>query len=175
MSTIIDDSAVRQTLIDLERGLSSTEHRRAVNRAARKGANILKNYLRNMLPDDGPFEHINIIKRAIRVTPSKAWRKYPGANVLIKGPDVPVGQGASRRFWELADYAYLVLYGNYKTKDRPTKSGDKKGNVKGLNKGNIFQVVKDQYGDQAIELFMTELVKEVEKELAKAVKIKKVA
>ena len=169
MSTIIDDSAVIKTLIDLEKGLTGIEHRRAVNRAARKGANLLKEHLRSMIPEGNkPYEHLNILKRSIKVFSSKAYKLYPGAHVTIKGPDVPVGRGSNRRFWELADYAYLVLFGNYMTPKRPTKRGGKeKGNVKGIEKGNIFRVVQDKYGTKAIGIFMIELGKEIEKEIAK--------
>ena len=53
--TTIDDSKVMQTLANLERTLTSGENKRAFNRAARKGGNILKKEVRNQINDNGTF------------------------------------------------------------------------------------------------------------------------
>lgn len=168
--TVIDDSAVLQTLANLERNVNSSQHKRAVVRAARIAANPLKAEVRNEIPSgNSPFEHLNLFKRAIKVVTAKSWRKYPGVNILVKGPDVPVGQGESRRFWKMAGYAYLVLFGNYQTPNRPTRrGGQSRGNVEGIGKGNIFSEVYNRSGGRALNNFANNLVEEIKKEIHKS-------
>lgn len=167
MSTIIDDSAVQQSLKNLEKNLTGNQVRSAFLRASRKGGNLLKKEIREAIIDNGQYEHIHIIKRNVKVVNSKS-RTNPGVNIYIKGPDVPVGQGKHRRFWKLTPYALLVFKGNYKSPGRPTKSGKKRGNVKGTNPENLFEVVANTHGSNAIDLVVQHFVPELEKVIAKS-------
>lgn len=166
--TTIDDSKVMATLTKMERSLTSQEHKRAFNRAARKGGNILKSEVRNSINNTGTFEHIGMIKRSVKVVNTKS-RRQAGVNVFIKGPDVPVGTGKHRRFWKLSSYSKLVFKGNYKSPGRKTKSGSNRGNVKGTNPNNIFDNVKKSHGGKALEVVKSAMVMEVRKEIAKSV------
>lgn len=167
--TQIDDSAVFKTLRNLERNLTSAEHRRAFLRAARKGGNILKDEVRNSINDTGTFEHIGRVKRGVKVFNSKN-RKSPGVNIYIKGPDVPVGQGKNRRFWKLSSYSVLVMKGNYRNPGRKTKQGKRRGDVKGTQQGvNPFLRAVRTQGNRAMNATNIHMVTEVKKEIAKSV------
>ena len=170
MSTIIDDTAVIKTLSLLSKNLDSRGYKNATTRAARKGGNVLKNEIRSKIPDTGGFEHIGTIKRNVKVTNSKASNRYPGVNVLIKGTDVQVGQGKSRRFWKLANYAYLVLFGNYRTLNRIKGGSKSKGNVEGITNTNVFREVEKSHGSKALNIFIDNLIPQLRKQISKSVR-----
>lgn len=180
MSVYVDDSAVLKTLSNLEKQISSRGHKNAVQRAARPAANLVKNEIRGEISSaakravkhnpKGPYEHIPKVKSSVKVLRAKTYLKYIGVNVTIKGPEVPVGQGRTRRFWHIKGYAYLVFFGNYR-KDRLTRGGKvDKGDVEGIFSKNPFVKAVDQHGQQAITMFVNDLKRELDREIEKAVR-----
>lgn len=162
MSTIVDDSGPIKTIRNLERQLTGPQYRRAFNRGARKGANVLKKEVRNSIKDNKKFL-VYIIKRAVKVLTSRSRRG--GVNITLKGPDVPVGTGRHRRFWRLIPYATMVFFG---AKDRRTQSGLKRGDLKGSNNQNVFIEALKNKKREARQTVITELKPELKKEIAKA-------
>ena len=170
MSTYIDDKSVIRTLNTLSKNLNSREYKNATLRAARKGGNILKKELRSDIPDSTRYEHVGYLKRHLRVVNARTFKKYIGVNVMFKGNDIQVGQGKTRRFWKLADYAYLVLFGNYRSPKRSKGKSNAKGrgNVKGIVNNNIFRSVESQNGNKAKKTFIDNLLPQLRKQISKS-------
>ena len=160
----VDISGVLKGLDDMD--FTSRQQTNIIKRVTRKGGNILKGAVKSEINDNGDFQHIDKIKRGVKVVTSKS-RSNPGVNVVVKGSDVPVGQGRTRRFWELADYAYLVFFGNYKTKNRPTRGSGKRGDVDGTNENNPFLQSSNRVGRTAMKEVVKNLIPEIQKEIKK--------
>lgn len=144
----------------------SNNQKNIIRRVARKGGNVLKDETKRQIPARENFEHVAYIRRSVKVQTSKS-RYRPGVNVIIKGGDVPVGQGKSRRFWKLRPYADLALYGNYKTRNRPDKRGKKHGNVRGITGYNPFEIARLNKGNRALIVMSKSLIPEIQKEFKK--------
>lgn len=158
----VDDSALRSVLDGLN--FSGSEIRTIVKGANRKAAKaVLLEAVRSKFKNE-KFEHIDVIKRSIKVVDSKSTR-WPGVNVVVKGPDVPINHPQpSGRFWKLKSYIYLVLFGNY-NKDRITKKGIQRGDVKGQspNKNSTpFLEAKNEKGGTAMTMAVRNLIPEIE-------------
>lgn len=144
----------------------SNNQKNIIRRVARKGGNVLKDEVKRLIPNRGNFEHEIYLRRSIKVQTSKS-RYRPGVNVIVKGGDVPVGQGKSRRFWKLRSYANLVFYGNFKTQNRYDKKGRKHGNVRGITGYNPFSLAKANRGNRALIVMKKNLLPEIKKEFIK--------
>lgn len=139
--------------------------RRALRKAARE---VLVPDVRGRIPtsdDIAGFEHMARIKRGV-VIRNLRDKKDPGVAVVIKGRDVPVGQGKSRRFWNLRAYSYLVAHGNYQTPDRPTRTKkQRRGDVDGI--GNFMSETQKSKGLSAINKGVANMIPEIDKEIRK--------
>lgn len=166
---VIDTSKVMGTLRNLEKNLTSQEHKRASARAARKGGNLLKSKVRSALPNSDKYPYVDYVRRAIVVKNSKAYNKYPGVNITIKKGEVPVSPGAGRDWWDIRGYAYLVMFGNYMNPNRTGRGGKNRGNVRGITQKNIFESVRKRYGTPALRIMNTLMKVEVQKEISKSV------
>lgn len=147
----------------------STNQKNIIRRIARKGGNVLKDETKRLIPLRENFEHEIYLRRSVKVQTSRS-RKRPGVNVVIKGGDVPVGQGKSRRFWKLRSYANLVFYGNYKTRNRPDSKGKKHGNVRGITGYNPFELAALNKGRRALIVMRKNLIPEIKKEYSKLIR-----
>lgn len=144
----------------------SNNQKNIIRRVARKGGNVLKDETKRLIPSSDKFEHTIYLRRSVKVQTSKS-RFRPGVNVIIKGGDVPVGQGRSRRFWKLRSYANLVFFGNYKTPNRPDGRGKKHGNVRGITGYNPFSLARLNKGNRAMIVMKKNLLPEIQKEFTK--------
>jgi hypothetical protein len=160
----VDISGVLKVLDDMD--FTSRQQTNIIKRVTRKGGNILKSAVKTEINDNGDFEHIDKIKRGVKVVTSKS-KSNPGVNVIVKGSDVPVGQGRTRRFWNLSAYSVLVFFGNKKTKNRPTKGNGNRGDVDGTNEDNPFLQASNSRGGLAMKEVVKNLIPEIQKEIKK--------
>lgn len=137
-----------------------------IQRVARKGGNVLKDEVKKQIPSRNTFEHVDFIRRNVKVTTSKS-KIRPGVNVFTKGGDVPVGQGKSRRWWKLQSYQNLVFFGNYKTPGRRRKGSPNRGNVKGITGYNPYRLAFLNKGNKALLVMSNNMIKEIQKEYNK--------
>ena len=144
-------------------GFESSNHKNVIRRAARKGGNILKDEVKRQIPSRNTFEHVDFIRKNVKVSTSKS-RLRPGVNVYTKGGDVPVGQGKSRRFWKLQSYQNLVFFGNFKTPGRKRNGSPNRGNVKGITGFNPYKLAILNKGNRALIVMSKSLSVELQKE-----------
>lgn len=171
MSVSVNDKAAKRLLYQVAR--ANRDYINAARRTARASArDKLLGAVRSLIQvrSRGQFEHIPLLTRSVKIKTSKSVA-YPGVNIYIDGPDVPVGQGKARRFWELADYAYLVFFGNYRTKPRRRRDRGRSatGNVRGLFNWPFspFKSVYQSHGQGARDHMIQLMVTEVQKVIAK--------
>lgn len=161
--TFIDTTGVEKLLERMS--FESSSQRRILNKSAKAGAVILKDETKRFIPNLKTFQHVDFIRSNVKAVTSKS-KKGAGANVLIKGSDVPVGD----RVWKLKDYARLVFFGNTETPNRPTKSKGRRGNVQGITFGNPFQKAVKSKGKRALIVMSKSMLKEIQKEWTKQAK-----
>ena len=163
-------------------GFEKNAQKNVIRRVTRKGGNIFKAEVRNQINVNNTpasnsktkggrsgkkYEHIDRIKKSVKTLTSKS-RLRPGVNIYIKGPDVPVGQGKSRRFWKMSSYSNLVLFGNHNTSPRKKKSTKKStGNVRGIAEFNPFKKAYNLKKEQASRAVVNALMPEIKKEIDK--------
>ena len=75
----------------------------------------------------GGTSKLAFVARNTKAVASKS-RTNPGVNIMVKGPDIPVGD----RAWKIFGYAVLLGEGSYRTPYRQTKSGAFRGNFEGF-------------------------------------------
>lgn len=173
MADVFVQGIRRMTKVLDQMHFQSTNQVNIIRRVARKGGNVLKDETKRLIPSSNKFEHVRYIRSSVKTVTSKS-RFRPGVNVIIKGDDVPVGQGKSRRFWKARSYAELIFRGNYKTKNRPHKTGRRKGvgqgNVTGItnsNSFNPFYQASINKGRRATIVMGKSLLPEIKKEFLK--------
>ena len=70
--------------------------------------------------------------------------------------------------WKLSSYSNLVFFGNHKTKNRPHKTGKRKGvgqgNVRGITGYNPFELASLNKGNRALIVMKKSLRPEIRKE-----------
>jgi hypothetical protein len=164
----IDTSKIEKFLNKMD--FSSNSQKNIIRRVARRGGKVLKPAVKSAIPNSDKYEHVNFIRKNVKTQTSKS-RFRPGVNVVLKGSDVPVGQGSHRRFWKLTSYAHLVFYGNYNTNKRPHHGGRRagigQGNVKGIAPYNPFNRAARLAGNRALKAMSKALVPEIQKEIRK--------
>ena len=159
---VIGDERIRRIFQQLPFRLRTTNvYRRALRKAAREE---LIPAARAGVPSEGNFEHMSRVRRGITIRNLRD-KVNPGVIVVVKGRDVPVGQGRSRRFWNLRGYAYLVAHGNYKTPDRMTRGKGRRGDVEGI--GNFMDDARRRKGNAALAKGVKYLIPEIDKEIRK--------
>ena len=164
---IIGDKKITNILRQLPKRIERNVYRKALREAAKE---VLVPEVRRRIPssdDQAGFEHMSRIRRNVKALNSKS-RKNHGVFVVVRGRDVPVGQGKSRRFWGLAEYFYLVSHGNYKTPNRPTKGKGSRGDVEGI--GNPMKEARQAKGRTALAVAKRKLIPAIDKEIQKLIR-----
>lgn len=167
---LIDDSDVMRKLSSLARSLTTETHKKVFTSAARAGGHILKKVVRSKITGT-KYEHIGLIKRNVKVFKTRS-RTSGGINVFIKGVDVQVGQGRTRRFWRLSSYSMLVQFGNLRSRPRRIKTGvfkgKSRGNVSGIVNRNIFKEAVKTHGATALRAVSQRYSSKLQQEINRA-------
>lgn len=162
---IIGDKEIDKVLRELDTKIT----RSAIISACRAGAKPLVKEAKQILlsqPEstntDGTSK-LAFVARHTKAVASKS-KKNPGVNILIKGPDVPVGN----RSWDLFAYGVLLGEGSYKTPNRRTKSGAFRGKFEGF--GDWIHEASERLGNMPYRIIQKELKSKIEQTLKRAIK-----
>ena len=84
---------------------------------------------------------------------------------------MPVSPGKGRDWWAIKAYAQLVFFGNTRTKNRPHKTGKRKGvgqgDVSGVGLGNPFLKAAKSQGSQVAVIMKKRMLSAIQKEFTK--------
>lgn len=153
-------------------GFSKPQKIAFLRKVSRPAAKVIQAEVKRLIPtpkkaDDFPY--IGAIRRGVKTRASKS-RISPGSVVVMQGDPVPVSPGKNKAQWSLRGYSMLVFFGNKDTRNRPHKTGMRKGNVRG--QGNVkgilgfhpFARAAVNKGDKALRTFSFSIKKKILKD-----------